>query len=59
VVLFRRCLLTTRAKLARLPKGTALATYHGLGGEMAEGYRRVHQENAGDGLLALWTKVRS
>jgi SAM-dependent methyltransferase len=59
VVLFRRCIQTARAKLASLPTGTAVATYHGLGGEMAYGYRRVHQENAGDGVLTLWTKVRS
>jgi SAM-dependent methyltransferase len=57
-VLFRRCVLGTREKLARLPRGTAVATYHGFGGTMAPGYRRVHEENAGDGILALWTKTR-
>lgn len=57
-VLFRRCVLTTREKLARMPKGTAVVTYHGYGGSMAPGYCRVHEENAGDGILCLWTKVR-
>jgi SAM-dependent methyltransferase len=57
-VLFRRYVLAARAKLGRLPKGTAVVTYHGFGGTMAHGYRQVHQENAGDGVLALWIKVR-
>jgi SAM-dependent methyltransferase len=57
-VLFRRCVLATRAKLRRMPRGTAVVTYHGFGGTMADGYRQVHRENAGDGTLALWIKVR-
>jgi SAM-dependent methyltransferase len=57
-LLFRRCVYATRAKLARLPAGTVVVTYHGIGGSMADGYRRLHHEQAGDGVLALWIKVR-
>jgi SAM-dependent methyltransferase len=59
VPLFQRSVLTTIRKLARLPIGVAVATYHGFGGLMPKSYSRAHQENAGTDLLDLWIKTRS
>jgi len=59
VPIFQRSVLTTTRKLARLPVGVAVATYHGFGGVMPETYTRVHQENAGTDRLDLWIKTHS
>jgi SAM-dependent methyltransferase len=56
---FQTCVLTTTRKLARLPVGVAVATYHGFGGVMPESYNRVHQEEAGTDRLDLWIKMSS
>jgi len=57
VPLFRKSILSTTRKLARLPVGVAVATYHGFGGVMPKTYSRVHQENAGTDRLDLWIKT--
>jgi SAM-dependent methyltransferase len=41
-------------KLAELPEGTLLLTYHGLGGPIPNAYERVHVEPAGTGWLHVW-----
>jgi SAM-dependent methyltransferase len=45
-------------KLAPLPLGTRVATYHGFGGELPPGYVRVYEEEVGTDRIELWTKVR-
>jgi SAM-dependent methyltransferase len=59
VPLFERSVLTTTRKLARLPVGVAVATYHGFGGVMPNSYSRVYQEGAGTDRLDLWIKTKS
>jgi hypothetical protein len=54
---YRRYVVTTTQKLARARIGTAVITYHGFGGVMPAGYRRVHQEPAGEDHLVLWVKT--
>jgi SAM-dependent methyltransferase len=54
---FQRSVLKTTRKLARLPVGVAVVTYHGFGGVMPESYSRVHQEEAGTDRLDVWIKT--
>jgi SAM-dependent methyltransferase len=56
--LYRQSVAGTARKLARLPIGVAVVTYHGLGGAMPSPYSRVHQETAGTDQLTLWVKIR-
>jgi SAM-dependent methyltransferase len=56
--LYKESVRTTTRKLARLPIGVPVVTYHGLGGDLPAGYSRVHEEIAGDGRLVLWIKTR-
>ena len=45
-----------QAHLRRAPLGTRVALYHGMGGGIPVGYRRLLKENAGTGFLELWEK---
>lgn len=49
---------TVHAKLARLKKGTRVATYHGFGGDFPRNYELHYQEQIGTSQLELWIKVR-
>lgn len=49
----------TEARLAELPMGTRVVTYHGFGGDMPDGYALTAAELIKDGQLALWTKQRT
>jgi hypothetical protein len=44
--------------LTRARAGTLVATYHGFGGPMPLGYRRVLKERHPSGVLELWVKTR-
>lgn len=57
--LFHSYVDATTDKLARARLGTAVVTYHGFGGVMPRGYRRVHEERAGNDRLVLWVKHRA
>jgi SAM-dependent methyltransferase len=57
--LFQKSVLTTARKLARLPVGVAVATYHGFGGVMPQNYSCMHREAAGTDQLDLWIKTGS
>jgi SAM-dependent methyltransferase len=46
--------LAVGRKLAELPEGTFVLTYHGLGGPIPDVYERVRVEPAGTGWLNLW-----
>lgn len=46
--------LVVAHKLAELPEGTFLLTYHGLGGPIPDAYRHLHVESAGTGWLHVW-----
>ena len=41
-------------RLAEAPSGTRVVTFHGMGGEMPDGYERVLQEFQDTGFLELW-----
>jgi SAM-dependent methyltransferase len=56
---FHRSVLATARKLARLPVGVAVATYHGFGGVMPQNYSCMHREKAGTDRLDLWIKTGS
>ena len=53
------CIEIVRSRLAEAPPGTRVVTYHGFGGEMPAGYRRVHVEGKGASGLELWIKQLS
>jgi SAM-dependent methyltransferase len=55
--LYRRYVKATEHKLAALPTGTAVVTYHGFGGTMPDEYAQVHEERAGNDRLVLFRKV--
>lgn len=44
-------------KLARLPVGVRVATFHGFGGRIPPSYECVAQHRMRGGVLRLWTKV--
>lgn len=46
----------TEAKLAALPSGTRVVTYHGFGGTMPEGLIERHAEVVGPGVLQVWDR---
>lgn len=56
---YERCIRITQKKLAMTPLGTRVVTYHGMGGEMPEGFVLVKREFRGTGPLELWIKERS
>lgn len=47
-----------RDRLSRTNPGTRVVTYHGLGGEMPQGFALRHRQPAGGDELCLWTRVR-
>jgi SAM-dependent methyltransferase len=46
--------LRVARKLAELPEGTLLLTYHGLGGPIPDAYTRLSVERVGSGWLQVW-----
>ena len=53
---YTRYVEIVRAKLWIARNGTRVATYHGFGGDMPLGYRRVKKEPMGTDFLELWIK---
>lgn len=53
---FIRYVECARAKLRLARIGTRVATYHGFGGELPLGYRRLRKEPMGTDFLELWAK---
>jgi SAM-dependent methyltransferase len=53
--LFQLYVKAVERKLAAAPPGTAVAIYHGFGGDLPD-YEEEHAEDIGDGDLALWKK---
>ena len=45
-----------RERLGEAPSGTRVVSFHGMGGDMPDGYRRVLQEFCDIGNLDLWIK---
>jgi len=54
--LYDRYIKMTQDRLAQAPSGTRVVTFHGMGGDMPDGYERVLQEFQDIGLLDLWVK---
>jgi SAM-dependent methyltransferase len=46
----------TRVRLEGAPAGTRVATYHGYGGPMPTGFRRIRCEPKGSDFVELWVK---
>lgn len=46
----------TQQRLAQAAPGTRVVTFHGMGGDMPDGYERVLQEFRDIGFLDLWVK---
>jgi SAM-dependent methyltransferase len=46
----------TRARLATIPVGTRLVTYHGFGGQVPAGFELEHEEPARQDRLCLWVR---
>jgi SAM-dependent methyltransferase len=55
---FRADVASAERLLARARLGTRVVTYHGFGGEVPPGYRRVVRERQRSGYLDLWVKTR-
>jgi SAM-dependent methyltransferase len=55
---FMPCIERVQDKLALQPHGTRVATYHGFGGELPEGYVLAAQEPYGTDRVELWVKAR-
>jgi hypothetical protein len=47
-----------RKKLASVPIGTRVATYHGFGGKLPDGFELNVKEQIGSDRLLIWVKVR-
>lgn len=47
---------STEDRLAELPAGTRVVTYHGFGGKMPGNYTLDYRDAAGTGYLSLWIK---
>jgi SAM-dependent methyltransferase len=54
--LYHRYVKVTEQKLATLPSGTVVVTYHGFGGTMPPDYETIHDQPAGNDRLVLWQK---
>lgn len=52
--LYDRYIRMTQERLAQASPGTRVVTFHGLGGDMPDGYERVLQEFQDIGFLDLW-----
>jgi hypothetical protein len=48
--------MATQRKLAQMPVGTRVVTFHGFGGQMGDAYTAVSAEPMLGGTLALWRK---
>lgn len=46
----------TERKLAEMPRGTRVVTFHGFGGALPAGYEKVRSERFGTAFLELWIK---
>ena len=57
--LYDRYIRMTQERLAQAPPGTRVVTFHGMGGDMPDGYERVLQEFQDIGFLELWIKSPS
>jgi SAM-dependent methyltransferase len=54
--LYDRYIKMTQDRLAQAPSGTRVVTFHGMGGDMPQGYERALQEFWEIGNLDLWIK---
>jgi len=54
--LYDQYIRMAQERLAEAPSGTRVVTFHGMGGDMPEGYERVLQEFWDIGNLDLWIK---
>ena len=54
--LYHRYVKATEQKLAALPSGTAVVTYHGFGGDIPPDYELIQAQPAGNDRLVLWKK---
>jgi hypothetical protein len=52
--LYNQYIRMAQQRLAEAPSGTRVVTFHGMGGEMPDGYERVLQEFQDTGFLELW-----
>ena len=52
--LFHHLVRETRTRLAQLPDGTRVVTFHGFGGPMPDSYQLHSREPAAGGSLELW-----
>jgi SAM-dependent methyltransferase len=57
--LYDQYIRMTQERLAQAPSGTRVVTFHGMGGDMPDGYERVLQEFRDIGFLELWIKSPS
>ena len=54
--LYDQYIRMAQERLAEAPSGTRVVTFHGMGGDMLDGYERVLQEFRDIGFLDLWIK---
>ena len=54
--LYNQYIRMAQERLAEAPSGTRVVTFHGMGGEMPDGYERVLQEFQDTGFLELWIR---
>ena len=54
--LYDQYIRMAQERLAEAPSGTRVVTFHGMGGDMPDGYERVLQEFQDIGFLELWIK---
>jgi SAM-dependent methyltransferase len=54
--LYDQYITMAQQRLAEAPSGTRVVTFHGMGGEMPDGYERVLQEFQDTGFLELWIR---
>lgn len=54
---YQRHVAEAVARLARMPAGTRVVVYHGLGAQMPAGYRRAFSGWAGTGRLEAWERL--
>ena len=57
--LYDQYIRMTQERLAQAPPGTRVVTFHGMGGDMPDGYEQVLQEFQDIGFLELWIKSPS
>ncbi len=54
--LYDQYITMVQQRLAEAPSGTRVVTFHGMGGEMPDGYERVLREFQDTGFLELWIR---